>query len=190
MSDGPHKSLQMRPGWRKFAERADLTAFDSDQVAELAIPALEGDWNEEVAPHIQALRNVLFDDRQGLLFGPQNTVELEQLKRLNPGNTLWRAVVDSVAQRVADGQPGPEALLKGVAEALLDRGARGALQVEEHYLRKTGNEERAANVRTRLDEGIARASVEGMAHRVLGLDSGGTSNRQQKLEGLDDGVRL
>lgn len=91
MSDGPHKSLPMRPGWKKFAERAAFAAFDCDQVAELAVPALEDDWNDEVAPHIDALRNVLFDERQGRLLGQQNTAELEQLKRLNPGNTSGAA---------------------------------------------------------------------------------------------------
>lgn len=189
MSDGPHKSLPMRPGWKKFAERADLAAFDCDQVAELAVPALEDDWNDEVAPHIDALRNVLFDERQGRLLGPQNTAELEQLKRLNPGNTLWRGVVDRIAQGVADGLSGKEALEKGVTDALKDCAGRKALQVEEHYLRRTGDEQRATDVRARLDEGFARASIDGMARRVLGVESS-ASGKLQKLQGLDDGVSL
>lgn len=190
MSDGPHKSLPMRPGWKKFAERADKAAFEPDQVAEAAIPALEDDWQEEVAPHIGALRNVLGDDSQPSLFGAQNTAELEQLTRLNPGNSLWRGVVDGVAQAVAEGHAGPDALLKGVTEALLDRGARRVRQVEEHYLRRTGDDNRAVNVRTRMEDGVARAPVEGMARRVLGLDSGNASDQPQKLQGLDDGVRF
>src|ERR1051325_3292554 len=189
MSDGPHKSLPMRPGWKRFAERADLAAFDCDQVAELAIPALQDDWNDEVAPHIDALRNVLFEDRQGLLSGAQDTAELEQLKRLSPGNTLWRAVIDNVAQSVANGLTGPQALEKGGTDALVDRAGRGAVQVEEHYLRRTGDEQRATDVRARLDEGFARASIEGMARRVLGLESGNGPGQPQKLQGLDDGVR-
>ena len=47
MSDGPHKSLPMRVGWKKFAKCADKAAFEPDQLADLAIPALEGDWRPE-----------------------------------------------------------------------------------------------------------------------------------------------
>jgi hypothetical protein len=189
VSDGPHKSLPMRLGWKKFAERGDKAAFEPLEIAKAAIPALGGDWQEEVAPYIDALRNVLGDDRQGSLLGAGNLAELEQLRRLNPGNSLWRGVVDGVAQAVGDGLTGTDALLKGVTGALLDRAARGVLQVEEHYLRKT-NETRAANVRARLEEGIARANLEGMARQVLGLESRHGPDQPQKMQGLDDGVRF
>jgi hypothetical protein len=188
MSDGPHKSLPMRAGWKKFAERADKAAFEPDQVAQAAIPALEGDWEEEVAPHLAALRNVLGDNRQRSLFGNANTAELEAMKRLNPGNSLWRAVVDDVARAVAAGRTGEQALLEGAANALLDRGARGARQVEEHYLRRT-DETRARGVRARIETGISRAPIEAMARRVLGMTAG-EKQQSQKLQGLDDGVRL
>ena len=188
MSDGPHKSLPMRAGWKKFAERADKAAFEPDQVAQAAIPALEGDREEEVAPHISAVRNVLDDNRQGSLFGNAKTTEIEAMKRLNPGNSLWRAVIDGVARAIAAGRPGQEALLEGAADALLDRGARRARQVEEHYLRKT-NEGRAQGVRARMESGISRAPIEAMVRHVLGMTSGETQ-QSQKLEGLDDGVRL
>lgn len=188
MSDGPHKSLPMRPGWKKFAERADRAAFEPDQVAELAVPALEEDWREDVAPHIGALRNVLGDAGQRSLFGDADTGALEALKRLNPGNSLWRAVVDRVAQAVAEGQDGADALLHGVRNALLDRGARGVRQVEEHYLRRT-EESRAQRVGRRMEDGLSRAAVEAMARRVLGLDAG-SAPQPKKLQGLDDGVRF
>lgn len=188
MSDGPHKSLPMRAGWKKFAERADKAAFEPDQVAQAAIPALEGDWEEEVAPHIAALRNVLGDNRQGSLFGNANTAELEAMKRLNPGNSLWRAVVDGVAGAVAAGRTGQEALLEGAVNALLNRGARGVRQVEEHYLRRT-SETRAQGVRARMESGIFQAPIEAMVRRVLGMTAG-EAQPSQKLQGLDDGVRL
>ena len=34
MSDGPHKSLNMRSGWKKLAERADQPAFEPEHVAD------------------------------------------------------------------------------------------------------------------------------------------------------------
>jgi hypothetical protein len=189
MSDGPHKSLPMRGGWKKFAERADKAAFEPEQVASAAIPALEGDWQEDVAPNLGALREIVGDARQLTLFGGTNTVALETLNRLNPGNSLWRAVVGGVAEAVADGQTGEEALLRGTTAALLDRGARAIRQVEEHYLRRAG-ESRALNVRTRMEDGMSRAPVEALGRRMLGLHAGTAPQRPPKLQGLDDGVKL
>ena len=188
MSDGPHKSLPMRAGWKKFAERADKAAYDPEQVADLAIPALEGDWREEVAPHIDSLRKALGDGRQGLLFDEQRMVELEALKRLNPGAPLWHAIVECVALALANGRIGNDALLDGCTDALRDRGGRGVRYAEEHYLRKS-NEPRTLKLRTRMQDGMARAQIEGMARRVLGLESE-SGSQPQKLKGLDDGVRL
>jgi hypothetical protein len=189
MSDGPHKSLPMRGGWKKFAERADKAAFEPEQVASAAVPALEDDWQEDVAPNLGALRQIVGDACQLTLFGSANTAALEELKRLNPGNSLWRAVVDGVAQAVAGGQTGDEALLNGATAALLDRGARAIRQVEEHYLRRAG-ENRALNVRTRMEDGMSRAPVETLGRRMLGFDPGTAPQQPEKLQGLDDGVRL
>jgi hypothetical protein len=189
MSDGPHKSLPMRPGWKRFAERADKAAFDPDQIAQLCCPALEGDWQEEVAPHLGALREVLGDNQQGSLFGSQNTAEIEALRRRNPGNTLWRTLIDAAACAIANGRASADALLEATASALLDRAARGVLQVEEHYLRRAGAS-RAAGVRTRLEEGLSRARIDGLARRLIGLDSGAAPKQVPDFRGLDDGVTL
>jgi len=178
----------MRSGWKKFAERADKAAFEPEHVANAAIPALEADWQEDVAPNLDALREIVGGARQLTLFGSANTATLEPLKRLKPGNSMWRAVVAGVAQAVASGQVGDEALLRGTTAALLDRGARGIRQVEEHYLRRAGGD-RALRVRTRMEGGMSRAPVETLGRRMLGLDPG-TEPRAQKLQGLDDGVRL
>jgi hypothetical protein len=189
MSDGPHKSLSMRAGWKKFAKCADKAAFEPEQLADLAIPALEGDWREDVAPHLRALCKVLGDSDQPSLFGGANTAELESLKRLSPGNSLWHAVVDCVAHAVAGGLTGQVALLDGATKALLDRGARGVRQVEEHYLRKT-KESRALRVGKSMEEGVSSAPIEQMARRLLGIDRDPASARTPKLQGLDDGVML
>ena len=49
MSDGPHKSLNMKPGWKKVAERADLAAFEPEQVSEKLMSALQDDWATRMA---------------------------------------------------------------------------------------------------------------------------------------------
>ncbi len=38
MSDGPHRSLNMRRGWKRFAKRADKEAYAPEEVCD-AIPA-------------------------------------------------------------------------------------------------------------------------------------------------------
>jgi hypothetical protein len=45
MSDGPHKSLPMRDGWRKLAKRAANTNFEPTEISE-AIPGAIN-WTEQ-----------------------------------------------------------------------------------------------------------------------------------------------
>ena len=42
MSDGPHRSLPMRRGWKHVAERGDKPAFTTEDIAEAIVPALDG----------------------------------------------------------------------------------------------------------------------------------------------------
>lgn len=189
MSDGPHKSLPMRKGWKKFAERADNAAFEPEQVADAAIPALEGDWREDVAPSIDALTKIMSEIPQLSLLSNSNREAMEALKQNNPGNSLLCAIVDGVVHAVASGQTGKEALLIATVAALIDRGGRAIRQVEEHFLRKAGAN-RAHGMRTRMEAGISRAPVEALGRRLLGLDPSITQLKPQKLKGLDDGVRL
>ena len=70
-------------------------------------------------------------------FNTRASSELESLKRANPGNSLWCALIDNVIQAVLAGHAGRDALLAGARAALFDRAARGICQVEEHYLRRT-----------------------------------------------------
>lgn len=189
MSDGPHKSLSMRRGWKRFAARADKVVFEPEQVADAVCSALEGDWKQEVAPHLAAIRDVVGDSEDALPFKDLITGELEGLKRLNPGNSLWSAVIDGVIQAVVSGKTGFDALVAGATAALHDRAAGGAFQVEEHWRRKT-SQARTERVRARLMDGIARAPIGECARRLLGLQPSGATDHAPKHDGLDDGVRL
>ena len=65
MSDGPHKSLGMRPGWKKFAKRADKAAYEPDQVEEALPDALGDDWRaERCGELVDEIRAALDDGRQ------------------------------------------------------------------------------------------------------------------------------
>lgn len=186
---GPIRAWPCGRGWKKFAARADKAVFEPDQVRDAVCLALEADWRQEVAAHIAAIRSILGDSEPALPFKDLTTRELEGLKRLNPGKSLWHAVIDGVIQAVLGGQTGADALLTGGTEALLDRAARGARQVEEHWRRKT-SEARTERMRARLMDGIARAPIGDCVRGLLGLQSSSPTDHAARHDGVDDGVRL
>jgi hypothetical protein len=191
MSDGPHKTLNMTAGWKKLAERADQTAFEVEQVAEKVLPALEEGWRENGCDDlIRNIRTLMGEVRQTSFLANKKAAELEAARRdLSAGRGLRQLIVDHVIQALAKGQQGADALGQGIANALRERAARGALQVEEHYIRKS-NEKRAANVRTRINDAVSRAPIDAFARHAAGLEAGAPTRQSQKQQELDDGVRL
>jgi hypothetical protein len=180
----------MRQGWRNLAERADRCAFEPEQVADAVPEALGDDWREEGCEEVvREMRAVLGDGRQRSLFEGEKQDTLDALKKLTgAGYQLRRLVLDSVAQAVDDGFTGTDALVEGVANALAIRCGAGVRQVEEHYLRKS-TDNRAANVRQRIEKGGAMSDFNGMARRFLKIDGSSTPAKKQH-DGLDDGVRF
>ena len=84
MSDGPHRSLPMRPGWKRVAERADNANFEAEDVTRCVVPAIEQDCSEEMSP---AFINDIADICRrwdGSLFKPDMASEIEAL-RANAG---------------------------------------------------------------------------------------------------------
>lgn len=64
MSDGPYKSLKMRPGWKQLAKRADEKAFASEEVRDALPTALEQDWRAEVADSLCRQVQAILQDMQ------------------------------------------------------------------------------------------------------------------------------
>ena len=81
MSDGPHRSLNMRRGWKRFAERADKEAFAPEEVCDAIPAALEQDWRAEVSPNLTRQILVILQDNQNSLFGDQRIEKLEVLRK-------------------------------------------------------------------------------------------------------------
>jgi hypothetical protein len=189
MSDGPHRSLRMRPGWKRLAERADNAAYGPEEVSNALIPALEEDCYAELPPHfIDALGNV-YGEQDASLFREDLAPQLEQLRRA-AGAGIGLVILEHAIQLSERGEGGSQAALRATAAALIDRAARGNRQVEEHYCRKLA-QPRAFNVRAKIEQGIgtARPEIEKLARRVLKFDTG-PSPRLPKFSGLDDGVRF
>ena len=191
MSDGPHKSLNMRPSWKKLAERADQLAFEPEHVAEKLMSALKDDWIKDGCDElVNGIKELLGDMRQRSLLADNKAEELESARReLSAGHGFKRIVLDGIIQALDTGSENGDALQQGIQNALTERAARGALQIEEHVIRKS-TEEQATNVRTRINEAIERAPIGDFARRAAGLQSQIPLAKTQKQQNLDDGVSL
>jgi hypothetical protein len=188
MSDGPHKSLPMRNGWRKLAERAANTNFEPTEISEAIPLAVKDDWNAEGCDQtVRELRIILEDDRQGSLFGQEREDRIDALKDVSAaGFPLRRMLIESITQAAEDGQGAEHAVQAGVERALAERIVRGALQIEEHYLR--GGDEATRTIRGRIGRGVANISLKSLANQLM--NPGDSFPPPNKRDGVDDGPPL
>jgi len=189
MSDGPHRSLPMRNGWRKLAERAANTNFEPTEISEAIPIAIKDDWNAEGCDQtVRELRKILEDDRQGSLFGQEQEDRIDALKDVSAaGFPLRRMLIESITRAAEDGQDAANAVQAGVERALAERIVRGALQVEEHYLRS--GDEAARTVRGRIGQGVGNVSLKSLADQLMNARSSSLPP-PSKRDGLDDGPPL
>jgi hypothetical protein len=187
MSDGPHRSLPMRRAWKQLAEYADNQTFEPDQIRDAVIPALERDCKGEIAHDFLSKFHQVCGDRENSLF-KTDTQPLESL-RAEAGAGIGRVVLEYAIQAAAQGAAEKDIALKAMTQALTDRAARGARQVEEHYYRKS-TKDRAHRVRERIERGIGSADMGGLARRVLNRAPAKSAARPSKRNGIDDGVKL
>lgn len=187
MSDGPYKSLNMPPHWRRLAKRADLRAFAPAEICEALPPALAHDWKDDVPKElVQHVGEILRDD--GALF-PERTQRLEALRRVTAGHAFGCVLLECAVQVASSGATGPEAMVQAAAQALGIRASRGALQVEEHYCRKS-TVPRAHKVRLRIDQAIASVAFSDLARQLLRHDPAPALRAPAKHHGIDEGVSL
>lgn len=188
MSDGPHRSLPMRSGWKRVAEWADNQTFEAEDIGKAIIPALEKDCKGELSPEFISRLCAVCDGQEVSLFKNELGRDLERLRPV-AGLGIGHVVLDFAIERSAREGSGRNIAVEAMTDALTDRAARCARQIEEHYCRES-SERRAYKVRQRFEEGIGKADVDGLAHRILNLESGRSGRSQLKHEGLDDGVRF
>jgi hypothetical protein len=185
MSDGPHRSLDMRSGWKRVAERGDKRAYTAEEISRAIIPALEQDCRTELQPGFIDRVYKAFRDHESALFKDGLGQQLEGLRDM-AGSGIGRSLLEHsllIAERGGTGRSGMQEALKG---ALHERAAKGARQVEEHFCRES-NSPRAQNVRERIEEGIRGADIGGLTRQILDADSP-SMRRPLRQEGLDDGV--
>lgn len=188
MSDGPHRSLPMRPGWKRVAERGANIAFPLDEVRTAIASALERDCRYEMTTEFLEAVRAFCRHQEGSLFKDAVGSEIEALRSV-AGFGMGRTFLDNVAPLSAQGIAGLDALVQALTYRLADRTARNARQIEEHYCRNA-TQPKLQTVRSRVEQAIGGAPFEAIARRVLDLNTGRPVHSEIKQRGLDDGVRL
>ena len=185
MSDGPYKSLLMRPAWKRVAKYAQNHAFAPHEVAQSIVPALERDCHVEMTPvFLQSFRSV-YD--QESLFRDHSQSQLEGLRGL-AGSGIGRVVIDFALHDLNNAKGAGNLAVAALTDALCDRAARSARHIEDHYCRNSATG-LGHTARAKIDAaiGIAKPAVEALARKLLS-DRSAPLSRVAKQTGLDDGV--
>jgi hypothetical protein len=194
VSDGPHRSLKMRRPWQNVAEYADNPGFSPEEVGDALSVALANDWKTDIPPKVAQQVGVLLNEPQASLFSETRVQQLEALRPQMTGE-LGHLLIDHsifyVTHRVpTDGIPSDQDASAAVgADVLRHWSARGARQVEEHYIRKS-SQVHARDIRTRLEQSIARAVTGSLGRQLLGGGVVKAPLAIRRRTGIDDGVPL
>jgi hypothetical protein len=186
MSDGPHRSLPMGRAWKRVAERADNYAFSAREIRTALIPALERDCRTEINAAFLRDVHAALDERNSLLFKMDVKPVMDSF-RADASSSMDRAILDNVCALSAEDLAGADVLFKAVEAVVADRAARGARQVEEHYLRRS-SAERANQLRDRMEDAITTMNTGEVAARLLNGTK--AASAPAKRRSLDDGVEL
>jgi hypothetical protein len=187
MSDGPHKTLDMRRGWKRLVQRSYRDASSDEEILEALPPALRDDCRDEISRELlQALESALSPQRQGHLFDGDVAASVASLQGLASGYPLAKSLLDCAIDSVHQAAGAEVKLIDVLAQALEERALRGARQAEEHCKRE-GSLARTANMRARLDQAISKTSFQRIAADILGNNAAPVLERR---DGLDDGVTL
>lgn len=189
MSDGPHRSLNMRRGWKKVAEIADNRASALEEIEEAADSALSADWRADVPEAVASAICEILGGQQDSLFRDQKVMQVEALRRNTAGQGLGQLVIECALHQLISKKSGTDVAVEAVAEALCIWSVRHNRQIEEHYCRDS-TQRRGQNLRARIERGIGAASLKGLARQFLKLGGAAVPRTPPKRTGLDDGVRL
>lgn len=185
MSDGPHRSLPMRPHWQTVAQRAAQAAFSPDQVCEALPYALKRDILE--AP-IKDVRDIMSG---GSLFPKLRIEQLEGLRESCRGSAQGNVFLDCAVDAVRDGLTGDAGTETALRNALED-GTRCAVRsIEEHYEREASSRS-AGFVRERLDAARQKLDCAAIARELLSLEKppAKRSVTLPRHTGVDEGPAL
>jgi hypothetical protein len=193
MSDGPHKSLPLRPRYRRLAEWAYKPAFSLSEVGEAAEAAVARDANIELRSMVRQLSDIVCGSD---LFGRDPTEVQRRLRelRVDPAvHPLAANAIECTQMAIQQGLQGNTALEEGIATALIERLQSNGRTTEEHYLSERGHKASRA-IRERMAEANSLMQESGtfsrMAKSLLGDRSASVAKAPTVRDSLDDGVAL
>jgi hypothetical protein len=188
MSDGPYKSLPMKPRWRRAAKCAYQAAYSQEEIVEALTRASHADFRAEVRPALISAISAIIAPGEPGLFGDQAA---DDLKALGPtcASPLESSLVNIAADIVAVGQFGPAALQQAVEDALSERLLRNYRQVEEH-VRLDDSARNARFVRARLEAAHGEVNLAQLAQAALKTGAALPRRNRASNTALDAGVPL
>ncbi len=189
MSDGPYKSLPMKPRWRHAAKCAYKEAFSHDEIVESVTRASHADWRAEVRQAlVTSVITVVAPLGQQALFADQILSDLAALRR-GCASPLEASFVRSAIDAVAGGRTGGDAVQFAAGEALSDRLLCNYRQVEEH-VRRDDSIRNAEFVRNRFEAAHMKVDLTGLAQAALRMGEPLTRRTRAQFTDLDAGVPL
>lgn len=191
MSDGPHRSLPLRPKWREVAKRASKDAFDTDSVREALEPALLGDCRAELPSRLIGQISSIVEG--GDLLSQTTADQLVNLRNLrdDPSVTPLAAnVIECVMMSLSQGNEGKDALANGIETALFERAMSNARTTEEHY-KEEASAYQGSKVRQQLGNAIDGADCFGrIAASIIGDAAAQVTPTIPVHDGIEEGPPL
>ena len=115
MSDGPWKSLPMRPHWKQVAKQAENGAFSPEELSGALEAAL---LKEAEELPLEAVCRAVVPSDQGVLFRPDLDGEFEALRRERPGSKAVQRFLTCLRDQEASGSSGREMVESAAADTL------------------------------------------------------------------------
>ena len=185
MSDGPWKSLPMRPHWKQVAKQAERDAFTPAELAETLEAAL---WKEAEELPLASVRRAVVPEAQGVLFRPDLTAELEAVRRDHPGSKVVQTLLTCVGDAEGSDAPAHEVLESAVVDTLDECARDHSRAIAEHFFRKSSSK---IPIHERLESARRRCKLQALAAETLAMsDSFAAFARPAKRSGLDEGPLL
>ena len=186
MSDGPWRSLPLRPHWKQVAKQAEIAASSPDELSGALEAALQ---KEAEALPLEAVCRAVVSDGQGVLFKPDLNGELEALQRRHPGSKVVQTFVTCLLHEESSGSSGSEMVESAVADTLDECARDHSRAIQEHYYRKSRSP--TVPVDRRLASAHRLCDFRGLAARMVApTGSSASSPGPAKRSGLDEGPRL
>ena len=189
MSDGPYKSLPMKPRWKRAAKCAYKEAYSPDEVVESVTRASHADWRGEVRPRfVVSVAEIVNAIGQQSLFADQVLSDLNRLQQAC-ASPMESTFVLNAMEAVRAGQSGAAVVQRAVEDALSDRLLSNYRQVEEHVRRDDGVHN-ARFVRSRFEAAHQKVDFQGLARALLKTGDPLPRRTRAAHTDLEAGVRL